>query len=217
LATAAKPSVILIFGESDNDRAALQELFRAFRPDLEKIRVRPRRQPLVLMKKDNLPETRRKTTDSIAALVRAEAVSMTVKAVIAHTDCDAIEPAHESLAETIEAELEAGGVPNPIAAIPAWEIEAWWMLFPAAIAATRPCWAKVDYANRHVGSIANAKEVLRRDLRPKSSRARDTCPDFAESDGIRIALKIREMSLQGQPCGKSGSFERFARKIRDLA
>jgi hypothetical protein len=212
----ARPT-ILVFGESDNDRAALVDLFRALRPDLASVSMRTMREPLILMKDESLPKTRHKTTDRIAAVVRAEKVSRTVLAVIAHEDCDAVEPAHIALSETIESELIAAGVPSLIAATPAWEIEAWWMLFPAALRATRPCWAATDYAGQHTGKIENAKERLRRDLRPTDRRGRGTCPDYAESDGIKIATNVRAMNLQDQPRGTSESFGFFARKIRSFA
>lgn len=205
-----------MFGESDNDRAALVELFRALRPDLTSVSVETRREPLILMKGASRPSTRRKTTNRIAALVRAELVSRPVAAVIAHEDCDAIEPAHEVLATMIESGLAAAGVPNPIAATPAWDIEAWWMLFPQALQMARPCWATVDYDGRHVGEIEHTKEVLRRGLRPVAAQARARCPDYAESDSIAIARNIRARSLHAQPRGISGSFQRFADRVRTL-
>ena len=211
-----RPPVVLIFGESENDRGGLRELFKALRPDLANISVRTMREPLILMKDDQKRTTRRKTTDRIAAIVRVAQLSKTVSAVIAHQDCDAVEPAHQTLADTIESELKAAGVPNPIAATPAWEIEAWWMLFPAAVRATRPCWAPINYASRHIGGIPDVKEVLRRDLRPIEPRFRGNCPDYTESDGIKIALNIRGLKLQDKPLGRSDSFTHFTSKIRSL-
>lgn len=212
----ARP-VILVFGESDNGRTALVELFRALRPDLASVSVKTMREPLILMKGDNRPGTRQKTTDRIADLVRAETVARPVKAVIAHEDCDDTEPAHETLAATIEAELTAAGVPNPIAATPAWEIEAWWMLFPEALRATRSCWATVDHAGRDVGRIQHAKDQLRRQLRPVTAQARARCPDYAESDGIKIAAAIHALDQIDKERGQSASFAAFKAKIRTLA
>lgn len=209
--------VILVFGESNNDRAALVELFRALRPDLTSVSVETRREPLILMKDENRPSTRRKTTDRIAALVRAEAVTRHVAAVIAHEDCDDTEPAHVTLAATIEAELTSAGVPHPIAATPAWEIETWWMLFPDALQATRPCWATFDHASRDVGRIQHAKEELRRQLRPTTAHARSRCPDYAESDGIKIAAAIRSRNLIDQERGNAASLAEFKAKVRALA
>ena len=171
------------------------------------------REPLVLMKEVTLPRTRQRTTDRIAALSRLDAA---VVAVIAHEDCDAIEPAHEALANRIESELAAAGVPTPIAATPAWDIEAWWMLFPQSLQMTRPCWASVDYGGRDVGRIERSKDVLRRQLRPVGTRARATCPDYVESDSINIAANIRANDLHTQPRGISRSFQRFTEKIRTL-
>lgn len=209
--------VVLVFGESDNDRAALVELFRALRPDHASVGVETRREPLILMKDENRRSIRRKTSDRIAALVRAEAVTRPVAAVIAHEDCDDTEPAHVTLAATIEAELTSAGVPHPIAATPAWEIETWWMLFPDALQATRPCWATFDHAGRDVGRIRHAKEELRRQLRPTTAHARSRCPDYAESDGIKIAAAIRSRNLIDQERGNAASLAEFKAKVRALA
>jgi hypothetical protein len=98
-----KPSCVLIFGESDNDREALRELSRALRPDLPKLEKRSK--PLVLVK-GRARANAHENIEKIAAVVRAERVRSDVKLVIAHEDCDQIEPAHEQLADEIERLLE---------------------------------------------------------------------------------------------------------------
>ena len=213
---AVRSKTILIFGESDTDRAALAELFRALRPDLQAVGIQKLREPLILMKPDNRLSTQRNTTNRIAGLVQAQGVSKAVLAVIVHQDCDEVEPGHTALADKIEKDLRAANVPNPIAATPAWEIEAWWMLFPDAVQATRPCWAPINFGDRDVGRIHNAKEELQRRLRPVSAHDRAKCPDYAEADGIEIARKIRTKGLIDNVTGLSASFSDFKGKIRNL-
>ncbi len=99
--------VVLVFGESDNDRRAIQHLLRGLRKDL---RVELRRDPLVLIKGAN-PANAKSNAEKIAALARAD--PRRVLAVVAHQDCDAVEPAHEAAAAKIESELASAGCPRP--------------------------------------------------------------------------------------------------------
>lgn len=203
--------IILVFGEDENDRRSLVEVVRGLRPDLSDVRIETRRNPVVHYKDGDLPKTKRKVAEQISALVRAEQQHRTVVAVVAHQDCDALEPAHENLAANLERDLSALGVPNPIAATPAWEIETWWMLFPDALAAVRKCWRSFGATARNVGMIQDAKEHLRRALRPASGRS---CPDYAESDSISIASKARELGLLSQATtATSNSYADFRQKI----
>ncbi|MBL8571734.1 MAG: hypothetical protein JNK84_21880 [Phreatobacter sp.] len=210
-----RQKVVLVFGEDDTDRSALIDIAQAVRKTTAKFAKRHR--PLVLLRKSELPATRRRAAEGIAALVRAEAVSNDVIAVIAHRDCDSVEPAHVQAAEEIEAELKAAGVGVPVAATPAFEMEAWWLLFPEALSQVRRCWARIEIGNRNVGSIVDAKEFLRRSLRPADPVARQRCPDFCESDGAYIAAKIKELALvTPQRRARSQSFDSFCAKIEAL-
>jgi hypothetical protein len=210
------PRVVVIFGEDDSDRSALAELFRAIRPEYSKIAIRKIPRPLVLLRGIHRQTKRRRNAEDIAILVRIMQRKKRVVAVIAHEDCDATEPAHLTEASRIEGELKAAGVLNVVAVTPAWEIEAWWMLFPDAVRAVCSCWETIDFSGREVGRIVNAKEELRNRLRPRRRSKDGRCPDYSESDGIRIACEIRRQVLVDSECGTSHSFSEFKRKLRDL-
>jgi hypothetical protein len=154
-------------------------------------------------------EARKKNAANIAAVVKAKAVLADVKVVVAHQDCDAVEPAHEGLADAIKAELEAAGVPNVIAVAPAWEMEAWWFLWPDAVAAVNSRWRRLSRRGNH-GMIQNVKEELRRDLRNQGVR------DYEESDSPKIAAQVRIKGLIGTKRGTSDSFEAFAVRVRQV-
>jgi hypothetical protein len=212
-----RKKVALVFGESDNDRSAIIELIKAINPNTGVISFQKRPKPLVLLRPAERPETRRKTADEIAGLVKAAEVVDEVCFVVTHRDCDKVEPAHTSLSNSIEKELATAGVSSVIAATPAFEIEAWWMLFPKEVHATRSCWAEIDYGSKNVGKIANAKERLRKDLRPKDPKIRQKCPDFSESDGVTIAKNIRLSGAATRPMtAQSASFEEFRAKVASL-
>jgi hypothetical protein len=153
----------------------------------------------------------------IAALWRAEQKQGRRVVVLVHRDCDDLEPAHVAASEGLKSEIHAAGVADAVAATPAWEIEAWWMLFPEALARVRRCWRAVDYSNQHVGRFQNAKERLRRDLRPIEQAARKRCPDFVDSDGIRVAEEIWKGGLiERGTLPRSDSFQSFRAEMQAI-
>lgn len=212
MARRTEPSpTILAFGESRNDTHALRELAAALRPDLPPVAPRP--QP-ILLRRDALEGKRQNMADKIAAVVRAEAVTREVIAVLAHRDLDAPEPRDDaSVAHENEAELRrdiAAAVPAGCAVIPvvcAWEMEAWWFLWPDQVAAHRTSWRRLPPRDRQrVDRISGAKEELRRALR---SKGHAQVPDFAESDGPRIAARVRQAGTARAPRGVAISYQRL--------
>lgn len=204
------PRIVLILGESPNDSEAIRELLLALRPDLPTAATR--RRPLVLIK-DREKARARANAVAIAALVRAEKTRNKVAKVFAHQDCDALEPSHLELGERIEKTLKEAGV-DAIAVTPAWELEAWWFLWPDAAVAHCPSWRRPKAPREKVGLITNAKEVFRRALRPAGREPR--VRDYVESDGPGIAAKVRSLGLIGRRAANSDSFEVFAAKVRAL-
>ncbi len=203
--------IVLVFGEDHNDRAALQHLIRALTKDCAGVAIQLRRKPLILSRSAARPK-RRGMAEEIASLCKfAEDLEEGIAIAVVHRDCDATEPAHEEYARVMVADLRAAGVSRAVAATPAWEIEAWWMLFPSALAAIRPCWRRVDYGTQSVGRFRNAKERLIRDLRPTGERERRRCPDYQEADGIRVARYVADIGLrQARGAAISASFAEFA-------
>lgn len=207
---------VIVFGEDDNDRRALVHLIHAILSDVSLAEVKPIRRPIVLARNAEQSGKRRDMATDIAAFWRAEARPGLKLIVVAHRDCDRLEPAHVAETSSLEEELRRAGVPDPVAATPAWEIEAWWMLFPEALARTRGCWRRVNFSG-HVGSIADAKERLTRDLRPIGKAERRRCPDFVESDGIRVAEEVRKVGIAAGVEGRSHSFRAFRQRLREVA
>lgn len=201
---------VLVFGEDANDTEAIKELFRALRPTAPVPKTV--RGPLVLVKDREPAGIAQNAEDAGRAVARAAGVRYDVKLVIAHQDCDKVEPAHLPLAREIEAAW--GGVLDApvIGVAPAWETEAWFYLWPDAVAAVNNSWKALSRQPRNAGMIQDAKEQLRRDLRPGGGARVD---DYSESDAPRIAAKIRERGEVNTPAAgvTSGSFDEFKRKV----
>ena len=208
---AKRPKTILIFGENDNDCHALKHLVEALRPDLAKIETH--RHPMILGKNTHL--SKRKTMcQEIAKLVAARNVVCEVVSVIAHRDCDQVEPAHKVHRDSLLYDMFASALPQPVAATPAFEMEAWWFLWPQALAERRRCWDEVR-SQGQVGKIVNAKEELRRALRPKAGTAK--CPDYTESDSPKIAENVKRLGLVRSGQGTSESFSDFVDQLDKIA
>lgn len=167
----------------------------------------------MLIRGENRAHDRKNAAD-VSAVVKADGVDHDVRAVIAHKDCDDFEPAHVKLAAAIERAMRAEGVPEPIACTPAWEMEAWWFLWPEAVAAAFPSWRKPDdHCGREVGRIRDAKEELQKLTKPPGKGGIKS--GFSESDAPRIAAKVRELGVVGCPQAKSESFEAFRKAVTE--
>lgn len=206
----AKSRVILAFGESENDTRSLKHLVAAIRPELPTVETR--KYPLILSRYAGRNK-RLSSMEKIAKMIAAQRVTHEIISVIAHRDCDAVEPAHENSRDALLEDMRAHALPQPVAATPAFEIEAWWFLWPDALSATRPCWNKLE-ARPDVGLIMNAKNELCRSLKPKTKG--DRCPDYTESDSVKIAEKIKSLDLMSKRSGRSRSFDAFVKQINEL-
>lgn len=205
------PSTILVFGEDSNDTQAICVLVKAIAPPAKQIPVKAIRRPIILSR--NAEARKRKAMcDEIAGFSKGYEGAGKAVAIIAHRDCDSTEPAHVQNSTELESALRSAGVKIAVAATPAWEIETCWMLFPKAINKVRGCWQSIDYKKQNVGLFANAKERLIKDLRPKSGS--HTCPDFRESDGIKVSgALLNDPDILNKIEAKSDSFEEFRKKI----
>lgn len=210
-----KKSIILVYGEDQNDRVAIRNLLGATLKSPENFDIRPIQSPIILCRGAD-QRKRRKMSDEIRAAQDALEKRYSQVIVIAHRDCDSVEPAHVDAAKFLEDELKASGVKNPIAATPAWEMETWLMLFPDALKKTRACWRDWDPSNRNVGMITNAKEFLTRALRPTGACAK-ACPDYKESDAQIVMQRLKENpSNIDKRSAVSNSFNDFLGKIQKI-
>jgi hypothetical protein len=199
-----------IFGESQNDTLAIAELIKARAENRKKdVRVVTLRSPLI-QQRGSKSTTRKTNAEKVATAVNARIRlrQETSVVVVAHEDCDDVEPAHRKVAAHIETGLKGVGLPV-VGAAPAFEMEAWWYLWPEAVAAVCGSWKRLARNNTEVGLIPNVKEVLSKDLQPGGKRVRD----YSEADAPSIAKKVRSLSMIDKKSAQSASFDDFDRKI----
>lgn len=203
-----------IYGESNHDRQSIKNFILAI-VGAEGTRTRLLREPIVL-RRDVQPRKKVLMYDTIASFWRAGDHGNGGCVVVVHRDRDAVEPAHIQERTDILAELNNRGVTKAVAAVPAWEIETWLMLFPEALARARGCWRRVNYRRRNVGLIANAKEQLVRDLKPIGGQ-RGRCPDYTESDSVDVSAEVaKDPSMLAVISPTSNSFISFKSDLESL-
>ena len=206
---------VLIFGEGKDyyDSQAIEYLIRALAPSSVRLKLTKLRSPVIL-DRGAARRKRASVADEIAAHDRVRrriAPPGERVVVVAFHDCDALEPAHIEQAARLEQELVQAGVERPVAATPAWCIEAWWMLFPEALATTRKCW-KSFAVPANVGAVVQAKSALRRALRPQGHTR---CPDYDERDSPTIARHVFERRLASDSrTNQSASLQYFRDRLR---
>ena len=177
-------------------------------------RVRTRRKPLVLVKGVTPEELRARVRD-LAKAVAAEGVRLTVEGLFVHEDCDAPEPAHKKVSSRIRVGLAKVGVPvHPVT--PAFELEAWFLLWPSMLPKVRRSWrSPQNLRGTHVGLLRNAKERLVRELLPldlpRSQRARFRT--YRESDAPLIANVLRRAAVLRAPEARSDSYSLFVEMV----
>lgn len=209
----SRASVALVYGESLFDTRAICELIEAMAPKWER-RVQARRDPPIEVKNAKLQDLPRRS-DRLAGALATERVAHEVACVFAHEDCDDVEPAHRSLTTRIESVLGQIGVPV-FAVTPAWETEAWWFMWPDAVAAVRPSWrAPDDYVGRNVGLIRDAKETLQNAVVPTglNRTQKRKFRSYQETDAPDIARSVRKRGEVRSPRAKSESFAYFATRV----
>jgi hypothetical protein len=165
--------------------------------------------------KDLQVAKRRTRASKVIATLRAVEAKDGLRAVVFQEDADQVEPAHAKVEQTIR-ETYSGAPCDLIAAVPAWELETWWFLFPAAVSAVCTQWDPPSkYTGRNVGNIRNAKEELAKSVRP-AKRKPSSFREYREEDAIQIAQNVVEMGLLNNPSGTSTSWDRFVEQVSEV-
>lgn len=207
---ARRRPAILIFGENPNDSESIKTLIGHFnRAASETFDILTRRDPPSLTHHAK-PPARKDWLDRIEKAVRTEQSIREIRAVVVHQDSDM-----KDHAGTVEAQLRGDLVakfPNraTLAAVPIQMIEAWWLLFPAAIRTVRPqAWREAKFPSGDTESIGNPKQALIR----ATAKVAPKHP-YCEGDSRTIAKAIAKLNLA--PQGRNASWERFMADIKAL-
>ncbi|MEV2210418.1 hypothetical protein AB0H86_02670 [Streptomyces sp. NPDC050997] len=197
-------SVIVVAGESDNDREVLQHLIPALYPRCPKvvtINDKIRLAPALLQLSPRI-ETLRTN-----ALRKAEGCGADLAGVVVHADLDKVsDETYDQVRERITDQLRKS-LPCPSAlALSAVEMESWLMLFPDAFPKVRRGWAmRPEDCRKDLTKVANPKEHLKKYLGR---------PPYRESDSPKIMAAAVELGrVSARPSGNNRSFRDFADQL----
>lgn len=209
--------VALVIGESENDTRALRELISGLNPALGRI-AQIRKAPTFLVK-NVAPRDLPSRAQQVRGLVAAERIRHDIVCLVAHEDADDLPPADVALENDKRGALAGLGVPVH-AVVPAWEIEAWWFLWPDAAPLVCAGWrAPTEYEGRAVDRIQNAKEryrdaTLKRGL---NAQQRAHARKYQESDAPTLARLVAERGWAKNAKGTAGAWARFRAAIETQA
>jgi hypothetical protein len=197
--------VIVLAGEDRNDRQCLKIAITALRPDIGKRIVE-------INDTVRLRDSRDTVTGRVDRLInqakaRADREDSPLAALFLHedydgVDCDVRDNTRARVQEALSKRFE-----KAFYVLATWEIEAWLLLFPDALAATHPSWqVPPKYLGRDTARIADPKRVLKEEV----SRSG---PRYRESDAADVLAKAAELDLLARPRGSNGSWREFTAAI----
>jgi hypothetical protein len=197
-------SVIVVAGESSNDREVLQHLIPALYPRCpkvvtinDKIKLAP-----ALLQLSPRVETLRDSALRMAEGCNAELVGFVV-----HADLDEVsDQRYDQVRERITTQLRKTLPCHSALALSAVEMESWLMLFPDAFPKVRRGWTmRPEDRRKDFTKLANPKEHLQRHLGK---------PPYRESDSPKImAAAVALGQISARPPGNNRSFRDFADQL----
>lgn len=206
---AAGRGIVVLAGESSNDRRMLAAFIKAAHPDLaDSVSLTEITDPVRLRKKSGADLATAANVLVGKARGKARLKAGDFVGIAVHEDMDACPgPAYDTARRAVSAALaKAAGASSSVYALAAAESEAWLLLFPDAFPLFRPSWKlPAQWKGKDTGRRRTPKEDIEAVL---------TRPHFRESDGPEIVNEALRQGLLDRPDGTNRSYSEF---VRDLA
>lgn len=209
----SKPSgrgIVVLAGESANDRRMLASLIKAAHPALAgAVTLTEITDPVRLRKKSGAELATAANTLVSKARGKARLKAGEFVGIAVHEDMDACPgPAYDAARKAVSAALDrAAAGSSSVYALAAAESEAWLLLFPEAFTLYRASWKiPATWKGKDSGRRQNPKEDLESLL---------TSPRFRESDGPEIVSTALAQGLLTKPKGSNRSYQEFIADICD--
>ncbi len=200
--------IVVLAGESSNDRRMLATFIKAAHPDLAAaVSLTEITDPVRLRKKTGVDLATAANVLVGKARGKAKLKAGDFVGIAVHEDMDACPgPAYDTARRAVSAALaKASGTSSSVYALAAAESEAWLLLFPDAFSLFRPSWKiPAQWKGKDTGRRRTPKEDIEAVL---------TRPRFRESDGPEIARMALDQGLLHRPDGANRSYSEF---VRDL-
>lgn len=196
----------MLAGEDRNDRKCLRLLLEASCPDMSG-RIVEISDPVRLRQASETNLADRVAKLARLARARAKRENADLACVFVHEDLDATDgddyvQKRARVQKALKAEL---GNAHYVLAV--WELEAWLLLFPDALAAFASSWrVPAKYLNRDTGKLTDPKRIMMREMSKTARR-------YRESDAPDVFAKIIELGGHRDPVGTNRSWTRFRADI----
>ncbi|MEU4500073.1 hypothetical protein [Streptomyces sp. NPDC024089] len=210
IAKPAKRGVVVLAGESANDRRMLAAFIKAAHPGLaDAVTLTEITDPVRLRKKSGAELATAAGTLVSKARGKARLKAGEFVGIAVHEDMDACPgPAYDAARKAVSAALsKASGASSSVYALAAAESEAWLLLFPEAFTSHRPSWK--------IPATWQGKDSGRRQTPKEDLEGLLTSPRFRESDGPEIAATALAQGLLAAPKGSNRSYQEFIADISD--
>lgn len=207
----AKPlrrGVVVLAGESANDRRILAAFIRAAHPDLAAtVTLTEITDPVRLRKKSGADLATAAGTLVSKARGKARLKAGEFVGIAVHEDMDACPgPAYDTARKAVSAALaKATGDSSSVYALAAAESEAWLLLFPDAFTLYRSSWK--------IPATWQGKDSGRRQTPKEDLEGLLTSPRFRESDGPEVVSAALTQGLLAEPKGSNRSYQEFITDI----
>ena len=153
----------------------------------------------------------RERINKLAGSVRAKGTRehAAVQCVFVHEDFDETDSTQRTkvrrrIQEALDREIT--GVYYVLAT---WEVEAWFLMFPDALAGFALSWSVPSrYLGVDTGRIRDPKRVMKREVAKAG-------PEYRESEAPDIAEMIVDLGLQRAPAGQNRSYSEFLTSASD--
>lgn len=205
---ATKKPIVVVAGESANDRAVLRHFLEAICPKMKgRIVFLNDKIPLREATAGNLNDRVRRFALLVQAKAARERVS--VAAVFIHEDLDGVDSeqydvVHERVQRALARELE-----NAHYVLAVWEIEAWLLLFPEAVTNFAKGWqVPTSRCGRDTGIFQDPKRIFKEEISKAGTR-------YRESDAPAIASHIVTLDMNANPNSSNRSYEAFKTNATD--
>lgn len=199
---ATKKPIIVVAGESANDREVLRCFLEAFCPQM---------QGRIVFLNDKIPlrdaseATLRDRVARFASLVRARAARerASIAAVFLHEDLDEVDSErYEVVRKRVQRAL-LREMENVHYVLAVWEIEAWLLLFPEAISSFSSGWrVPARRHGRDTGKFQDPKRIFQEEVSRAGTR-------YRESDAPAVASHVIALDQHSAPTGSNRSYESF--------
>ncbi|GHF48297.1 hypothetical protein [Streptomyces griseosporeus] len=200
-----RQSLIVVAGESGNDRGVLKKLIPALYkgtcPRIEEIRDEIKLAAAINQLSPRVEVIRKR------ALAKAKDCDAELVGIVVHADMDAVaDQGYDRVRERVTAQLRAGLPCNTALALAAVEMEGWLMQFPDAFPKVHPGWEmRPQDCRRDLGLLLNPKEHLMKYLGK---------PTYRESHSPKIMDQaVRHGHVSARPSGNNRSFRDFADEL----